>query len=183
LLPVGIGGQFVYVSADFVEIYENGGLFLFDEIDAADPNVLIVVNAAIAGQKLSIPNRPEKPYAVKHEFAYVIAAGNTYGSGADAVYVGRNQLDGATLSRFACGFIPVNYDRELEAKLVKDSQLRDLVWKLRELVEARKFRRIMGTREMIAARKMKQAGFSVVEVFKSLIASWSADEQKAAENA
>jgi cobaltochelatase CobS len=180
LLPVGAGGKFIYVTTEFVEVYENGGVFLLDEIDAADPNVLIVVNAAIAGVKLSLPNRSEKPYAVKHQDCYVISAANTYGSGADVIYVGRNQLDGATLSRFACGVIPIDYDRELEAKLVPDIQLCKLIWRLRDLCLERKFRRIVGTRELMAASKMRDAGFSVDQIFESLVVSWSADEQKAA---
>ena len=183
LLPVGAGGKFVYVSAEFVEVYENGGLFLLDEIDAADPNVLIVMNAAIAGAKLALPNRPEKPYAEKHADCYLICAANTFGSGADAVYVGRNQLDGATLSRFACGVIPVDYDRELEGLLCNSTPLKTIVWKLRDLCQQRKFRRVVGTRELLAGQKMLNAGFTLTEVFESLIVSWSADEQRAARSA
>jgi midasin (ATPase involved in ribosome maturation) len=35
LLPVGDGGRFEYVRSEFVRCYEDGGVFLFDEIDAA----------------------------------------------------------------------------------------------------------------------------------------------------
>ena len=37
LLPLGKNGTFEYVESDFVRIYENGGVFLLDEIDASDP--------------------------------------------------------------------------------------------------------------------------------------------------
>ena len=34
LLPTGKGGQFEYVQSEFVHCYENGGIFLLDEMDA-----------------------------------------------------------------------------------------------------------------------------------------------------
>jgi hypothetical protein len=48
----------------------------------------------------------------------VCAAANTYGTGADALYVGRNQLDAATLDRFYV--VEMDYDRKLEAKLAPE---------------------------------------------------------------
>ena len=36
LLPVKDGGTFEYVPSPFVDLYENGGVYLLDEIDASD---------------------------------------------------------------------------------------------------------------------------------------------------
>ena len=39
----------------FIRIYRNGGVFLFDEVDAADGNVMVCVNAALANGMLCNP--------------------------------------------------------------------------------------------------------------------------------
>lgn len=46
LLPNETGG-FSYRTSQFVTLYEGGGVFLVDEMDAADPNVLLKVNQSI----------------------------------------------------------------------------------------------------------------------------------------
>ena len=57
LLPVTEGGAFSYVPSSFVTAYETGGVFLLDEIDAADENLLLVINAALANGAFAIPQR------------------------------------------------------------------------------------------------------------------------------
>ena len=99
-VPNGDHGQFVYEATDFVRCYENGGVFLFDELDAADSNVLLVVNSALANGHMALPNRTENPVAKRHPDFVCIAAANTFGRGADRQYVGRNELDESTLDRF-----------------------------------------------------------------------------------
>jgi len=57
LIPTGDGGRFEYQRSQFVEFYEEGGVFLLDEIDAANANVLLVINQALANGHLPVPNR------------------------------------------------------------------------------------------------------------------------------
>ncbi|MDX1963925.1 MAG: AAA family ATPase [Pirellulales bacterium] len=180
LLPVEAGGTFGYVPAQFVQAYEQGGMFLLDEFDAADGNTCTVLNAALAGKFMALPNRTDKPLANKHANFKVIAAANTFGLGADRMYAGRNQLDAATLNRFTCATLECDYDRELEADLVPDSVVRDTCWKLRDLVRERKFRQIVGTRDMLAAQACRNVGEAYREIFADLLVAWSADERKAA---
>jgi hypothetical protein len=49
----------------------------------------------------------------RHEGFVFIAAGNTTGAGADMKFVGRNQLDGATLDRFVFVFWEIDEDYEI----------------------------------------------------------------------
>lgn len=51
-------GEVVYQSTEFVRLYENGGVFLCDEMDSADPSVLLVLNQALANGQMTVPNRP-----------------------------------------------------------------------------------------------------------------------------
>lgn len=93
-----------YVRTAYRERYENGGVMLIDEIDSANPNAGVVLNAGLAGDYQDFPDGRVK----KHPDFIPIAAANTIGLGADRQYVGRNQLDAATLDRFA--FIEMGYD-------------------------------------------------------------------------
>jgi energy-coupling factor transporter ATP-binding protein EcfA2 len=109
-----------YASSDLVRAYEEGGIFLFDEIDAADNNTLLVINSALANNRLSIPNRKDKPYANRHDNFVCIVAGNSWGEGS-IQYQGRSPLDRAFLDRFAMSKVLVDYDGDLE-KLITATQ-------------------------------------------------------------
>ena len=91
---------------------EQGGVMLWDEVDAANAGVLTAGNMLLANGHLSTPVGMK----TKHKDFVLIAAANTYGMGANRVYVGRNQLDGATLDRFVV--IDWGYDHGLEAHIV-----------------------------------------------------------------
>jgi MoxR-like ATPase len=101
-------GSWAYVESPFIRIYRNGGVFLFDEVDAADGNVMVSVNAALANGMLCNPVTGE--VIERHADTIIVTAGNTYGRGGDMVYVGRNALDGATTDRFVLSKLFVSYD-------------------------------------------------------------------------
>jgi MoxR-like ATPase len=176
LVPTGEAGRFEYLRSEFVKCYEEGGVFLFDEIDAADANTLIIINAALANGHMAVPNRPEKPVAKKHADFVCIAAANTWGTGADRQYVGRNQLDEATLDRFRIGQIEMDYDPEIEAMLCPDNDLRNRLLAIRAKVHETRVRRLVSMRFMRDAYLMKQAGDSVEEIEEALFSGWSKDE-------
>jgi cobaltochelatase CobS len=183
LLPVGDGGAFEYVISEFVRCYERGGVFLLDEIDAADPNVLLLVNAALANGKMAVPNRPDKPYAVRHPDFICIAAANTVGYGADRLYSGRNKLDAATLDRFQIGKVCLDYDEAVDRVLCPDDLLRGRLQRYRRAVLEHKMERAVSTRFMIDAYDMKvRAGWSDSEVDEALFAGWRADEVNKVKN-
>lgn len=100
----------VFHESQFYKAFKDGGLFFLDEMDASVPEVLIILNAAIANGYFDFPAPIGKVDA--HEDFRVISAGNTFGLGASIEYTGRNQLDGASLDRFAV--IEIDYDRSIE---------------------------------------------------------------------
>jgi cobaltochelatase CobS len=107
---VDAGGT--YRESLFVSAYRDGGVFLLDEMDAGNAGVLTVLNAALSGDVMPTPAG-----MVKRSARFICVAGaNTYGQGASRQYVGRNQLDAATLDRFAVLDWPV--DEGLEAVMV-----------------------------------------------------------------
>lgn len=176
LLPTGEAGKFEYVRSDFVKAYEEGGVFLFDEIDAADSNTLLVLNSALANGQMALTNRPASPVAKKHPDFVAIAAANTFGTGADRQYVGRNQLDESTLDRFRIGQVEMDYDAEVEKALCPDDALRGRLQGYRQRIRDNRLRRIVSTRFLRDAYVMKQAGDTDVEIDAALFAGWSPDE-------
>jgi cobaltochelatase CobS len=107
----------VYVGTEFRERFQNGGIFLMDEIDNANPNILGTLNAALANGFMAFPDGMVK----RHSGFIAIAAGNTYGNGATAQYVGRNPIDGATKDRFV--FMDILIDENIEDAMVASTGL------------------------------------------------------------
>jgi hypothetical protein len=147
-------GTTTFQGTAFLDAYENGGVFLLDEIDAADSNLLLAINSAIANGYCNVPNRPENPRAAQHDDFVIIATANTFGRGAARMYAGRFQLDEASLDRFRIGTVECNYDRGVEEVLCPDETLRKVLWSIRHNIEQAGLRRILSTRFMIDAHKM-----------------------------
>lgn len=100
-----------YVRSLFRERYEHGGVFNFDEIDNSNPSTLAVINSGLSNGRMAFPDGMVK----RHDDFRCVATANTYGRGADRQYVGRQQLDAATLDRFKIIDVPV--DEVLEERL------------------------------------------------------------------
>lgn len=176
IIPIGADGAFTYVPTEFVEIFEGGGIFLFDEMDAADANMLIVFNAALDGKKLALPSRHKKPYATKHEGTMLMAACNTFGTGADRQYVGRNQLDEAFLDRWRAGQIEMDYDPGLEAKICPDEELRSRLQTYRKNCRIGIVRRVISSRFLKQAYILKKLDFTDDQIDAKLFAGWKKEE-------
>ena len=104
-------------ESQFYKAFVNGGLFMLDEMDASIPEVLIILNAAIANKYFDFPAPIGKVEANKN--FRVIAAGNTLGHGTDSNYVGRNTLDAASLDRFA--MIEIDYDNRIALNVTNNN--------------------------------------------------------------
>lgn len=103
-----------YVRTVFRDLWENGGLFLADELDNGHPSTLATLNAALAakaGTGIAFPDG----MVDRHKDFIFMASANTYGRGPDRIYVGRQQLDAATMDRFVVE--EINYDESLEHQI------------------------------------------------------------------
>lgn len=179
-------GTWGYVESVFVRIYRNGGVFLLDEVDAADANVMVSINAALANGSLCNPVTGE--VVERHADCYILAAANTWGRGASTEYVGRNALDAATLDRFVMATVSVTYDTDLEANLIGtivpsvESAAEIVAWigGLRSRIEAARLRRIASTRLALRAARAIAAGRSLRQVEARYYLDWSSDERRKA---
>lgn len=150
-----------YVKTHFRDAYEKGGVFLMDEIDAGNANVLIQINAALSNDLCSFPDAMVK----RHPDFVFIASANTFGNGANRQYVGRNQLDAATLDRFAV--IEWLIDDELESNLT--TGLNGKAWYMavraaRDYVAEKNIRALISPRATQKGSRLLDVGQPVEEV-------------------
>lgn len=171
-------GKNRFQSTEFLDLYEKGGMFLLDEFDAADPNLLLAVNTALANGYCNVPNRTDKPKALRHKDNVIMATANTYGRGANRVYAGRNQLDEATLDRFRMGMVEMDYDEAVEAAVCPDDELREKLQGIRTKIQGTGLRRIMSSRFMEDAYVMKkECSWSVEAIVATFLQGWTPEEK------
>lgn len=156
-------GYGTFQRTQFVDAYEHGGVFLFDEIDGWAPDALIAVNAPLAGRWGDFPCGKVQ----RHDDFVAIAAANTFGRGADREYVGREQLDAATLDRF--GVVEIDYDEQLEIAITSNRGWTEYVQKVRKAVRKVKLRHVVSTRAAIDGGVMLDAGMERKQVEESYL--------------
>ena len=156
---IDAGGNFH--ETEFYKAFTNGGLFFLDEMDASIPEVLVLLNAAIANGYFEFPNGK----VTAHKDFRVVAAGNTVGSGADEAYTGRMVLDQATLDRFA--IIEFGYDLKIELALAKgNSDLVSFIEDLRKQADEKGVRATFSYRCISMVVKLETAGMNIDEIIK-----------------
>jgi hypothetical protein len=135
---------------------EKECIFFLDEMDASIPEVLVLLNAAIANGYFEFPNG-----RVDFSHVHFVAAGNTVGSGADDMYTGRMVLDQATLDRFA--IIEFNYSLNIEMAITKNNtELVTFIHQLRDEAEHKGIRATFSYRCMTMITKLENAGMDLV---------------------
>lgn len=156
---IDAGGTFH--ETEFYKAFKNGGLFFLDEMDASIPEVLVLLNAAIANGYFEFPNGK----ITAHEDFRVVAAGNTVGSGADEAYTGRMVLDQATLDRFA--IIEFGYDMKIELSLAKgNAELVTFIEDIRKQAEDKGIRATFSYRCISMVVKLEKVGLPLEEIIK-----------------
>lgn len=115
-----------YHRTPFRDAYENGGVYLFDEVDGSDNAAILALNAALAGDCATFPDGQ----VIRHPDFVPMATANTWGMGANADYVGRAKLDGAFLDRFP-GRVFWDYDNVLECAISGNQEFAERVQRAR----------------------------------------------------
>lgn len=150
-----------YHETEFYKAFKNGGIFFLDEMDASIPEVLVLLNAAIANRYFEFPNGK----ITAHKNFRVVAAGNTVGSGADDMYTGRLVLDQATLDRFA--IIDFDYDRNIEMHIAKgNTELVDFIENLRTQANTNGIRATFSYRCIGMVTKLEKTGLPLEQVLR-----------------
>ena len=146
---------------------ENDCIFFLDEMDASIPEVLVLLNAAIANGYFEFPCG-----RVDIDKVHFVAAGNTVGSGSDELYSGRMVLDQATLDRFA--IIEFDYSENIEMSISNgNKELVDFVHSLRSIANNNGIRATFSYRCITMVTKLESAGMDLktiltISVFKGM---------------
>ena len=151
-----------YVGTEFRKRYEHGGVFILDEIDNGNANVLAVLNSALANGSCAFPDGMVK----RHEDFILVATANTYGTGANAQYVGRNALDAATLDRF--NTIQWDYDEDLEYSICPTQWCKH-VQIVRKAVANLGIKTVISPRATFNGQKLLDAGMDIAKVEAQLL--------------
>ena len=165
-----------YVESQFRKCFENGLIYACDEADAGSAGSLTLLNQGFANEECSFP---DNGMVQRHENFVPLFLANTYGQGANATYVGRNQLDAATLDRFAV--VEYDYDEAWEGRICgvdrEGNQLKmdaggkrtneewvDYVCRVRSAVDSLAVRHVVSPRASINGIKLLNAGVGFTHV-------------------
>jgi MoxR-like ATPase len=160
-----------YVRTLFREAYENGGVFLLDEVDACEPAAILWLNGALANGVCPFPDAMVK----RHKDFVCICAANTWGQGATTEYVGRMKQDSAFLDRFIA--IEVNYDPKLERALAQNDAWFNRIQEIRGKIKAKGLRVIVSPRATLMGAQALADGQAWREVEQEVLASKMTPDQ------
>jgi len=173
-----------YVGTSFRTAYETGQVFLLDEVDNGNPNILTVLNSALSNTFMSFPDG----MVSRHKNFVLVATANTFGNGATAEYVGRNALDKAFLDRFVS--LNIDYDADIEQAMLDSVKGLDgnigthwlqVVRKARANVSNYGLKVVVSPRATLAGAKLlcDKDIWTMAEVMESTILAGVKDDQKA----
>lgn len=165
-----------FVPGSFWLAYSNGGVFLADEFDAGDANLILSINTAIENGHCFNPINGQS--TKRHKDFVLIAACNTFGKGGDGTYTGRNRLDAASLRRFAGSVIPVDYNLDIEEFLCPDKILRETLQDVRNKLKAAQSTEIISTGCIKNSYDLIKNGIDFKTIAESLSLSWPDDLKK-----
>ena len=131
-----------YHDTPFRRAFEHGGVMLLDELDNGHPGLLGELNQALALGTCAFADG----MVDAHEDFRLVATGNTYGTGGDHQYVGRQALDAATLDRFTVLDVPVDPVLEHRLAMAHAPSRRDDVRAL--LTEVRRLRTLAADKRL-----------------------------------
>ena len=165
-----------FQQTQFFKAFTKGGLIMIDEMDNSHPSALLAINAALGTGYHQYLTFPDGILYESNPDFYLAAAANTYGTGSDQIYCGRSSLDGASLNRFLPIFI--DYDKNLEQNLVKNTSILNLFWQVRKSINKNKIRHVISTRNIVNADRMLNSNmFTLNNIFDyTIIQSMSEDD-------
>ena len=166
-------GAGTYHGTPFRTAFEHGGVFQADEIDAWDNEAITALNSATANDFCQFPDA----VVARHLEFRCIAGANTWGHGATSEYVGRNKIDGASLSRFAK--LHWEYDESLESALSGNESWAKRVQRARARAIVAGLKILITPRDTMQGAALIAAGFTPDEAASHTFLAALSDDQRA----
>jgi cobaltochelatase CobS len=159
------------VSRPFRRAWTEGGIYLFDEVDASMPGACLALNAALANGYCDFPDGKVD----RHPECVVIASGNVWGGPTDE-YVGRFQPDAAFADRFIK--FRWDYDEKLERAISGNDKWVDYVQSVRRAVREKGIKKfVVSPRASMFGAIMLAAGIPWSEVVEDCVRKGLQDGQ------
>lgn len=140
----------VYIPSQLRKAYTDGSVFLLDELDAADANVLLCLNT-IENGFISFPDG----IVEAHPDFRLVATANPLD--AHSTYTGRSKLDFSTMDRYFT--VEIERDDSLEISLTS-SELFEEVTLARDVLQSLGASRTVTMRDSIRMHKLSSLGIS-----------------------
>lgn len=120
-----------FVKGSIYDAFTGGNvLLLIDECDRGTDGVLVALNSALDQRVITFPNGERVELDAG---TVVVATGNTWGRGADAVYTAAGALDAAFLDRFQFK-LAHEYDEAFELSITSNTKWTRYVQRVRKAV-------------------------------------------------
>lgn len=155
---MGFMGPNGYTKGVLRDAFEFGGVVLLDEMDASNPAVLTAINLIASLKVGEAVTFPDGENVERHPNFILVAGCNTFGDGASDQYVGREQLDAATLDRFMT--VEWGYDLEIERMAAGNDEWSSYVQKARVAVAETGVDHLVTPRASIDGADLLRAGMS-----------------------
>jgi MoxR-like ATPase len=164
----------VYTPSRAVEVYQLGGVIVFDEFDRLRAGAAVALNAAIAGSRWPLPNGDS---AVRHPDTVIVCTANTFGHGGNRLYTAANKMDSATIDRFVGHQIEWGYDSTIEKMLCPNVELRELLQGARDRMNRANIQRIISPRALqMGFAAVEIHGLPVLQAFYEALADWNEND-------
>ena len=167
-----------FIDGSVARAFRNGTFLCLDEFDGFDANAGLVFNSVLDNQGvLSTPNDKDNPHVLKKDGFNVAVASNTLCDGQDFEYVGRGQIDGATLDRLQAVKVYIDYDKNIERALSGDFiDMAECLWELRNRIQKNHLKRIISTRLFVDGQTWRLAGKSNKVLLDKITCGWTKEE-------
>jgi len=167
---VDAGGKLI--RTPFREAWENGGVYLFDEIDGSSANAIVAFNAALANGIMAFPDK----MVSRHPDCVVIAAANTTGMGATAEFNSRMKMDAASIDRFVMLDWPI--DEAIEEAFSTNKEWARTVQRVRRNISEKGIKGVFITpRATMYGNSLIESGASMDDVKKMVLRKAMSPEQ------
>lgn len=160
------------IRTPFRDAWENGGVFLWDEIDRSAAAAVIALNAGLSAGMVAFPDGIVR----RHPDCVIIATANTMGNGPTFEYSAAEQMDKSSMDRFIR--MPWQYDTAWEIAASGNEAWARKVIRWRERVNsAAGIKHIISPRATFDGADMLANGIPEAQVIAVLVRAGLTDTQ------
>jgi len=147
-------GGFVWSDGVLVRMMRNGGVLVVDEINAASPDVLFVLNSVLDDERSLVLVQKDGEVVRAHENFLLIATCNP------SDYEGVKELNEALRDRFLLQ-LTISFDKRVESVLI-DEKLQTLAKYIRRTYKKGDIECLLSTRQLLALQNnIKVFGYEI----------------------